>query len=104
MRGVHRDPFLDRCAHVGQHGLQGLEAVHDVFHVGPVTHETDAHDPAGERAKSRADAINMMLEDFGLEPERYQLEWVAASEGPRFAEVMTKMVEQVKKVGPNPFK
>jgi coenzyme F420-reducing hydrogenase delta subunit len=28
---------------------------------------------------------------------------VAASEGPRFAEVITEMVDQVKRVGPSPF-
>ena len=68
-------------------------------------HEGDCHYLEGNlRAKSRADAINMMLEDFALEPERYRLEWVAASEGPRFAQVMTEMVERVKKVGPSPYK
>lgn len=68
-------------------------------------HEGDCHYLEGNlRAKSRAEAIKMMLEDFALEPERYRLEWVAASEGPRFAQVMTEMVERVKKVGPSPYK
>ena len=44
-----------------------------------------------------------MLEDFGLEPERFRLEWVSASEGPRFAQVMRDMVEAVKAVGPSPY-
>lgn len=68
-------------------------------------HEGDCHYLEGNlRAKSRAEAIKMMLEDFALEPERYRLEWVAASEGPRFAQVMTEMVERVKKVGPSPYR
>jgi F420-non-reducing hydrogenase iron-sulfur subunit len=68
-------------------------------------HEGDCHYLEGNlRARSRADAIKMMLDDFALEPERYRLEWIAASEGPRFAQVMTEMVEQVKKVGPSPYK
>jgi hypothetical protein len=56
------------------------------------------------RARARADAINLILEDFGLEPERFRLEWVSASEGPRFAQVVTEMVEQVRKLGPNPYR
>ena len=53
---------------------------------------------------SPADAFNLMLEDFGLEPERFRLEWVSASEGPRFAQVVTEMVDQVKKLGPSPYR
>jgi len=44
-----------------------------------------------------------MLEDFGLEPERFRLEWVSASEGPRFAQVMREMVEAIKALGPSPY-
>ena len=43
------------------------------------------------------------LRHFGLEPERFRLEWVSASEGPRFAQVMRDMVEAVKEVGPSPY-
>ena len=32
-----------------------------------------------------------MLEDFGLEPERFRLEWIASSEAQKFADVMTEM-------------
>jgi F420-non-reducing hydrogenase iron-sulfur subunit len=68
-------------------------------------HPGDCHYLEGNlRAKSRAEAIELMLEDFGLEPERFRLEWVSASEGPRFAEVVREMVEQVKRVGPSPYK
>ncbi len=68
-------------------------------------HPGDCHYLEGNlRAKSRADAIDLMLQDFGLEPERFRLEWVSASEAQRFAQVVTEMVEQVKKVGPSPYK
>jgi len=68
-------------------------------------HPGDCHYLEGNlRAKGRAEAINLMLEDFGLEPERFRLEWVSASEGVRFAEVATAMVEQVRKLGPSPFR
>ena len=45
-----------------------------------------------------------MLQDFGLEPERFRLEWVSASEGARFAEVVNRMVEDLRKLGPSPYK
>ena len=56
------------------------------------------------RAQARADAIKMMLQDFGIEEERFRLEWVSASEGQKFQQVATDMVEKVKKLGPSPFK
>jgi F420-non-reducing hydrogenase iron-sulfur subunit len=48
--------------------------------------------------------VELLLEDMGIEPERFRLEWVSASEGPRFAQVITDMVEQVKQLGPSPYK
>ncbi len=45
-----------------------------------------------------------MLQDFGLEPERFRLEWVSASEGARFAEIVNNMVADLKKLGPSPYK
>ena len=68
-------------------------------------HPGDCHYREGNlRAEARADAVRLMLEDFGLEPERFRLEWVSASEGPRFAQVVTDMVEGVRALGPSPFR
>ena len=47
--------------------------------------------------------LELMLEDYGLEPERYRLEWVSASESVKFAEVMRKAVEEIKALGPSPY-
>ena len=67
-------------------------------------HPGDCHYREGNlRAQARADAIDMMLEDFDLEPERYRLEWVSASEGPRFAQVIRDMVAELEEIGPNPY-
>ncbi len=67
-------------------------------------HPGDCHYIEGNlTAEKRADAIILMLEDFGLEEERFRLEWVSASEGPRFAQVMKEMVDKVKEVGPSPY-
>ena len=68
-------------------------------------HIGDCHYLEGNlKAESRKDAIDLLLEDFGLEPERFRLEWVSASEGPRFAEVMRNMTETVQALGPSPYK
>jgi F420-non-reducing hydrogenase iron-sulfur subunit len=68
-------------------------------------HPGDCHYREGNlRAQSRAEAIKLMLQDFGLEEERYRLEWVSASEGARFAKVVTDMVADLKKLGPSPYK
>jgi F420-non-reducing hydrogenase iron-sulfur subunit len=67
-------------------------------------HPGDCHYREGNlRAQSRADAISLMLEDFALEPQRFRLEWVSAAEGPRFAQVVTDMVEEVRQLGPSPY-
>jgi len=68
-------------------------------------HPGDCHYEDGNlKTEKRAEAINLMLEDFGLEEERFRLEWVSASEGPKFAQVMKDFTEQVKKLGPSPYK
>ena len=68
-------------------------------------HIGDCHYIEGNlKAESRKEAIELLLEDFGLEPERFRLEWVSASEGPRFAEVMRDMTETVRELGPSPYK
>ncbi|MBI4297603.1 MAG: hydrogenase iron-sulfur subunit [Chloroflexi bacterium] len=41
-----------------------------------------------------------LLEQIGLNSERLRLEWVSASEGIRFAEVITNFTKQLKELGP----
>ncbi len=68
-------------------------------------HPGDCHYEEGNlKTEKRAEAIFLMLEDFGLEEERFRLEWVSASEGPKFAQVAKEFTEQVKKLGPSPYK
>ena len=55
-------------------------------------------------AHSRAHPINLILEDLGLEPECFRLQWVSASEESRFAHVPREMAEQVRKLGPSPYR
>jgi coenzyme F420-reducing hydrogenase delta subunit len=52
------------------------------------------------------DALSVMhlckklLEQIGVNPERLRLEWVSASEGIRFAEVITDFTKKLKELGP----
>ena len=52
----------------------------------------------------RAEAIRLMLDDFGIEQERFRLEWASASEGKKFAQVVNEMTEELKPLGPSPYK
>ena len=51
-------------------------------------------------------ALNMMhlakrlIENAGLSPDRLRIEWISASEGVRFAEVMNDFAEQLRELGP----
>jgi len=68
-------------------------------------HPGDCHYQEGNlKAEARAEAIKLMLQDFGIEEERFRLEWVSASEGGRFAQVVTEMVEEIRQLGPSPYK
>lgn len=68
-------------------------------------HIGDCHYLEGNiKAENRKEAIELMLEDFGIEPERFRLEWVSASEGPRFASVVREMTETVRALGPSMYK
>jgi len=64
-------------------------------------HPRDCHYLEGNyKALRRKHLIEAMLEQFGIEPERFRLTWVSASEGDRFAEVVREMTEAVRPLGP----
>ena len=66
---------------------------------------SDCHYLSGNfKAQRRIALLKTVLEQFGIEPERLRLEWISASEGDRFATVVKDMTEQIKKLGPGPFK
>lgn len=67
-------------------------------------HIGDCHYIDGNKsAEKRANAVTLMLEDFGIECERFRLEWISASEAPKFAQVMREVVDTIKKLGPSPY-
>ncbi len=68
-------------------------------------HIGDCHYQEGnKKTQSRVEAIQLMLEDFGIERDRFRLDWVSAAEGPRFGQVVAEFTDQVKALGPNPMK
>jgi F420-non-reducing hydrogenase iron-sulfur subunit len=40
------------------------------------------------------------LQDIGVDPERFAIEWVSSAEAPRFAEVVTQFTEKIRALGP----
>jgi F420-non-reducing hydrogenase iron-sulfur subunit len=66
---------------------------------------SDCHYISGNfKALRRITLLKNTLKEFGIEPERVRLEWVSASEGDKFATIVRDMVEDLKKIGPNPLK
>ncbi len=64
-------------------------------------HPGDCHYRNGNmKALRRFRLFEKMFEQFGLEKERFLLDWVAAGEAKKFQEVATLMTERVKKLGP----
>ena len=65
---------------------------------------SDCHYISGNfKAQRRISLLRKVLANFGIEPQRLRLEWISASEGDKFASVVKSMVEDLKKLGPNPF-
>ena len=55
-------------------------------------------------ARRRMLLVKKLLEHVGIEPGRLHLEWISASEGPKFAETIQKFTEEIKNLGPNPLR
>ncbi len=66
---------------------------------------SDCHYMSGNfKALRRVNLTKRVLKEFGIEPERVRLEWISASEGEKFAAVVRDMVDELKKLGPNPVR
>ena len=68
-------------------------------------HLADCHYLDGPvKCDAMIDKLRKVLHVLGLEDERLRREMISTSEGVLFARVIREMVEQLKKVGPSPFK
>jgi F420-non-reducing hydrogenase iron-sulfur subunit len=64
-------------------------------------HPGDCHYNEGNYNMMRRFPVMMkMLQQFGVEPGRVRLEWVSASEGDLYAEVVAEFTEAVRALGP----
>lgn len=42
----------------------------------------------------------MVLEDSGIDPRRFDVQWVSSAEAPRFAEKVNNFTGKIKELGP----
>ena len=64
-------------------------------------HPGDCHYQEGNyKALRRYKLLNKVLEQFGIEHERFRLEWVSAAEGAKFQQVCNEFTDQVRELGP----
>lgn len=64
-------------------------------------HPGDCHYVSGNyKARRRIYLLKKILPELGIEPERLRLEWVSASEGQKFAQVVAVFVEELRALGP----
>lgn len=64
-------------------------------------HPGDCHYMEGNfHARRRFTLLRELLEYVGVEPERFNMSWVSASEGAKWKDVVGEVVEKAKKTGP----
>ncbi|MEM0017424.1 MAG: hydrogenase iron-sulfur subunit [Candidatus Korarchaeum sp.] len=64
-------------------------------------HPGDCHYVNGNmKTMRRTVLLEKMLEQMGIEKERFRREWISAAEAKKWVDVVTEMVEQVRKLGP----
>lgn len=68
-------------------------------------HPGDCHYVNGNfRTMHRIALLKKLLKDMGINPKRLRLEWISATEGEKFARVMNEFVEEIRKLGPSPWR
>jgi len=64
-------------------------------------HPGDCHYAEGNyKALRRMSLLKRLLPQLGIEGDRFQLDWVSASEGERFTHIVNEMTEKVRALGP----
>jgi F420-non-reducing hydrogenase iron-sulfur subunit len=68
-------------------------------------HPGDCHYQSGNyKANRRIKLLKRLLEEMAIDPRRVRFEYISASEGGKFASVVTEFVDELKKMGPSPLK
>jgi F420-non-reducing hydrogenase iron-sulfur subunit len=64
-------------------------------------HPGDCHYQEGNyKALRRFHLLKRMLQEMGIEPERFRLEWISAAEGEKVRAVVNDMVAKLRTLGP----
>jgi coenzyme F420-reducing hydrogenase delta subunit len=67
-------------------------------------HPGDCHYSEGNfYTRRRGLALQKLLDALGIDPARFQVQWVSAAEDARFATTIRDVVESVAGLGPNPI-
>ena len=67
-------------------------------------HLGDCHYLNGNyKARRKMVLLKNILTTLGMEPERIWVKWISASEGQKFADTVKEIVDETKKLGPNPL-
>ncbi|MCK4613699.1 MAG: hydrogenase iron-sulfur subunit, partial [Thermoplasmata archaeon] len=85
------DPEL--CVRLLREGLDGVLVLG--------CHPGDCHYIEGNyHARRKLTLLRDLMDYMGIDQKRFRISWVSASEGHKFAEVVTRFTEQVKELGP----
>ena len=49
---------------------------------------------------ARSDMVVEVLEDYGYDPERFNLTWVSSAEPDKFVDAVTSMTARIRQLGP----
>ncbi|MCR4432822.1 MAG: hydrogenase iron-sulfur subunit [bacterium] len=65
-------------------------------------HPGDCHYQSGNYyARRRLEVFKKLLDFVGLNPARFKMAWISASEGAQFAQLIREFTAEVKEAGPN---
>jgi F420-non-reducing hydrogenase iron-sulfur subunit len=83
--------------------LKALEKGADGVLIGGC-HPGDCHYVNGNyKTRRRIALLRRALAEAGLDPQRVRLEWISASEGVKFRDIVTQFTEAVRRLGPSPI-
>ena len=67
-------------------------------------HPGDCHYHKGNlNARRRTTGLHPFLDAIGIAKDRFRLEWISASEGPKVAETVKSFTDTIRELGPNPI-
>jgi coenzyme F420-reducing hydrogenase delta subunit len=68
-------------------------------------HPGDCHYIGGNyRTRRRMVLLKFLFSQFGLNQDRFRLEWISAAEGEKFARVVNDFVDRIIELGPSPYR